>query len=266
MEIPEPVRQQALHPFLELPMPPGFQRVDREQFAAFLHPMPFAQAVEPQGIEPEGVRAAVEEARTLVRAHGRSLLIWIIGSDHSWLGPRLEELGLVNEDTPGFESVENAMALVEPPAGAAPADVEVREIRSFDDFAASSRIGAEVFGATEAMRDQMEAEMQERYEEYTTPGNPARSLIALIDGRIVGTATAALGPAGVNLFGGTVLAEARGRGVYRALTLARWDLAVGRGTPALTIQAGRMSRPIAERLGFQFIGAMDVYVDDFSED
>ena len=57
----------------------------------------------------------------------------------------------------------------------------------------------------------------------------------------------------MNLFGGSVVAEARGRGVYRALTLARWDLAVAQGTPALTIQAGRMSKPIAERLGFQLI-------------
>jgi hypothetical protein len=89
-------------------------------------------------------------------------------------------------------------------------------------------------------------------------------LNASIDGRIVGTAAAGLGPAGINLFGGSVLAEARGRGVYRALTIARWELAIARGTPALTIQAGRMSKPIAERLGFRFIAAIDVYVDDFS--
>jgi hypothetical protein len=265
MEIPERVRRQALHPMSELPLPPGFRRIDRGQFAAYLHHMPVAQVVEPQALVPDEVEAAVEDARDVVRADARPLLIWLVGPGHPWLGRRLEELGLVNEDTPGFESVENAMALVEPPAGTAPDDVEVREVKTFEEYASSSRIGAEVFGVTQEMRDEMEAELPERYEEYTTPGNPMRTLIASLDGRIVGTATAALGDAGVNLFGGTVLADARGRGVYRALTLARWDMAVERGTPALTIQAGRMSRPIAERLGFQFVGAMHVFVDDFSE-
>jgi GNAT superfamily N-acetyltransferase len=61
-----------------------------------------------------------------------------------------------------------------------------------------------------------------------------------------------------------VLPKARGRGVYRALLFARWDFAVDRGTPALTVQAGRMSRPICERLGFQFVDASRVYVDTVS--
>jgi GNAT superfamily N-acetyltransferase len=59
-----------------------------------------------------------------------------------------------------------------------------------------------------------------------------------------------------------VLESARGRGVYRSLVRARWDHAVERGTPALTVQAGRMSRPILERLGFQFITPVRVFVDD----
>ena len=114
------------------------------------------------------------------------------------------------------------------------------------------------------MREEMEAELPKRYAEYAIPGNPMRQLNAIIDGSVVGTAGAGLGPAAINLLGGSVIASARGRGVYRALTQARWDLAVTLGIPALTIQAGRMSRPIAERLGFQFIEAMQVYVDDFS--
>jgi hypothetical protein len=264
MEIPEPVRRQALNPFLELPLPPGFRRVEREHFTALLHPMPFAQVMVPGELGQGAVGAALEDARTLVREHGRFLLIWLVGPDHRPLGPRLEEHGLVHADTPGFEAVENAMALVAPPAGAAPRDVDVAQVETFEEFAASQRISAEVFEMTPAMHEEMEAGLTKRYEEYTTPGNPLLQLNASIDGRIVGTAAAGLGPAGINLFGGSVLAEARGRGVYRALTIARWELAIARGTPALTIQAGRMSKPIAERLGFRFIAAIDVYVDDFS--
>ena len=71
---------------------------------------------------------------------------------------------------------------------------------------------------TAEMLEEMEANLSKLYEEYLTPGNPLRQFNASIDGRVIGTAAAGLGPAGVNLFGGSVVAEARGRGVYRALT------------------------------------------------
>jgi len=49
---------------------------------------------------------------------------------------------------------------------------------------------------------------------------------------------------------------------FRELPMAtRWELANERGTPALTMQAGRMSKPIAERLGFEFVGQARLYVD-----
>jgi len=45
---------------------------------------------------------------------------------------------------------------------------------------------------------------------------------------------------------------------------ARWDLAVERGTPALTVQAGQMSRPVLESSGFSVIAAAKMYVDDLA--
>ena len=69
-------------------------------------------------------------------------------------------------------------------------------------------------------------ELRARYDDYRNPDNPGRGFVALIDGRVVGTSYAAFGDAGVNLFGGSVLPEARGRGVYRALVGARWEAAV----------------------------------------
>lgn len=264
VEISEPVRRQALHPFRELPPPPGFRKVDRGRFLAILHPLPFAQVVEPGELADHEVAGAVDDARTLVREHGRSLLIWFVGPEHRWLGARLAELGLVNTDTPGFEATGSAMALAQRPAGAMPPDLDVHEVSSFDEFAASQRLSGEVFEAAPEMLEEMEATLPRLYEDYTTPGNPLRHLNASIGGRVVGTAAAGLGVAGINLFGGSVVVDARGRGVYRGLTLARWDMAVARGTPALTIQAGRMSKPIADHLGFQLIDTVHVYVDDFS--
>ena len=107
-------------------------------------------------------------------------------------------------------------------------------------------------------------ELRLRYADYRHPDNPGRLFVAELAGEVVGTSFAAFGEAGVNLFGGAVLPEARGRGVYRALVHARWRSAVERGTPALTVQAGRMSMPILERLGFQWIAPVRVYVDELS--
>ena len=54
----------------------------------------------------------------------------------------------------------------------------------------------------------------------------------------------------LGLFGGATLAEHRGRGLYRALVAARARFARARGKRFLTVDAGPMSAPILERLGF----------------
>jgi GNAT superfamily N-acetyltransferase len=158
------------------------------------------------------------------------------------------------------------MALLTPPAGDGGKDVEIDVVESFDAFADSTRVESGAFDLPPEGRVKLEAELEERFAEYTTPGSPLRRWNARLQQRVVGTATAVLGDAGVNLFGGGVLADARGRGVYQALVNARWKLAVERGTPALTVQAGRMSRPVLERLGFEFIAQMPMYVDEFDEE
>jgi GNAT superfamily N-acetyltransferase len=67
--------------------------------------------------------------------------------------------------------------------------------------------------------------------------------------------------AGVALMGGAVLPEARGRGMYRALVRARWDHAVARGTPLLVVQAGPMSAPVLDGLGFERHGQIRLFAD-----
>lgn len=264
--VPDDVRRQALHPFSTLPLAAGFRLVEGPHVFAVLHQLPYPQVIEPRdGLIVTDVDAAIEEARTRVREHNREMLVWLTGPDHPWLGDALAERGLRNEDSPGFESVENAMALLDPPAGDGGEDVEVDVVDSFEAFADGTRVEMAAFDVPPDGQARMEAEMEERFAEYTTPGNPYRRWNARLEEHVVGFAGAVLGDAGVNLFGGGVLAEGRGRGVYRALVNARWRLAVERGTPALTVQAGRMSRPVLERLGFEFIAHMPIYVDEFDE-
>ena len=53
----------------------------------------------------------------------------------------------MNEDTPGFEAIENALALVAPPlAGDVDEAVEVRMMETWDDFYAAMRVVEETFG------------------------------------------------------------------------------------------------------------------------
>jgi len=95
------------------------------------------------------------------------------------------------------------------------------------------------------------------------PGRPVAEAVAVMDGRIVGAGTSTYLDRAVTLNGGSVAPDARGHGAYRALVRARWEDAVARGTPVLITQAGRMSAPILERLGFEEIARMHILIDRF---
>jgi GNAT superfamily N-acetyltransferase len=84
---------------------------------------------------------------------------------------------------------------------------------------------------------------------------------ALLDGRLVGVGRAIDMPDAVALMGGVVLPEARRRGVYRALVHARWRHAAARGTPTLVVQAGALSAPVLDGLGFVRHGELRLFVD-----
>jgi GNAT superfamily N-acetyltransferase len=257
MDIPEPVRRLALCPFHELPPSPDVERVELEGAFIAINGWPGAQVVGIRGDGPSDVGRTVEAARAVARDRGKTIVAWWVPPDQDRLAPALEAAGLANQDTPGFEAIENALALVEPLLVEHVDGVEVRITETWEDYHAGARVVETVFG----MPPVTDHDLRARYDDYRHPENPGRGFVAVIDGRVVGTAFGSFGDAGMNLFGGSVLPEARGRGVYRALVRARWEAASARGTPALTVQAGRMSRPICERLGFVFLAPVRVFVD-----
>ncbi len=257
MDIPVSVRRLALNPFRELPRQPNDEYVELDGAVLIVNRWPTAQIVSVSGRGPADVAATVESTRAVAREHGKTILAWWVPPDQDHLAPALETAGLVNRDTPGFEGIENALVLLGPPVGDGVDGVEVRLLERWEDFRDGSHVAEAAFGMPGVTKEELRA----RYADYLHPDNPGRGFVALIDGRVVGTSYAAYGEAGVNLFGGAVLPEARGRGVYRALVRARWEAAAARETPALTVQAGRMSRPICERLGFVFLAPIRVFVD-----
>ncbi len=252
----------AVHPARELPASPGTEKIEQDGVLFIFFSTPNALLVEPLELEPVGVPVAVAEARRAARERGKRLLAWWIAPENARLGSALEREGLVNADAPGMEAVETAMVLVRPPVGESRPEIAVSSVESFEDFTAARTVSMEVFKFPEAMRAEAISELPQRWNEYTQPENPGRSYIARIGNEVVGTAGAVFGDAGINLVGGAVLPQARGRGIYRALTMARWEEAVKLGKPALTVQAGRMSMPILAKLGFTPVGEIRTYADD----
>ena len=197
--------------------------------------------------EVEDLRAEIHE---ILRGRGRTACSWEVGSHATPpdLDDRLHALGLV-DDAPDPLAI--GMVLRRPP-GAPPPDVEVRRALTRDELVTAERIAAEAFG--DGVKDW----------EPPPPRDSNPIYLAYLDGEPVARASAAVSEHGVSLFGGATIPEARGRGAYRALVAARWDEAVRRGTPLLVTQAGRMSRPILVRLGFEEVCEIRILVDRFA--
>jgi hypothetical protein len=135
-----------------------------------------------------------------------------------------------------------AMVLTsEPPAAEG---IEVRQLETLEEYVESRRLALAAF-ANPDQRNPSDEELAAEWEHAVDP-----RFAAWVDGRMASVGRANYTRVGGYLVGGSTAAWARGRGAYRAVVRARWDEAVRRGTPALVVGAGSMSRPILERLGF----------------
>ena len=116
----------------------------------------------------------------------------------------------------------------------------------------------EAFGATEEEIEESRSLLPKTWQDTVNVMHAA-----WLDGELVAAGTSAPTEHGLLLYGGATAPHARGRGAYRALLHARWQEAVGNGTPALITQGGSMSRPILERLGFERVGEIHMLLDEF---
>jgi len=263
--ISESVRDAALFPEGDLPVPPPehpYRQVRRDGYMVGLFPGQTFGTVSVRSIDADAVEQTVQQARRLLADDGKSRGAWMVADAASpaRLAEHLKEYGMVPFEEPPLEPRFAAMALVTPPEG--DGGVEARPPLTFEEFQASVRLGADVFGIGGQDRAAVEAQGR-RLWELQQQGIALRSFVALVDGEVIGGASVVQGANAGFLSGGYTRSDMRGRGVYRALVRARWDVVVAAGTPALTVSAGRMSRPILERLGFQTVGQVDCLLDDF---
>ena len=197
----------------------------------------------------------VEWARAESRRRGLPLVEWWVGwSVRPSVADQLLSAGLVPDDEPVLTGMTCATAPPEAP------EIEVRPIETAAQYLEAIAVDWAVWEISSEERERRRAVEVGRFDQDYAAGT-AHHWAAYDDGRPVGFGRGIDMEDGVALMGGAVLPEARGRGVYRALVRARWDHAAARGTPLLVVQAGRMSAPVLDGLGFVRHGEIRLYAD-----
>jgi hypothetical protein len=241
----------------------GLTRILTDRYCLLLGPVPTFTTVSRLRFDPDTVSETIAEVRAHVVEHDHREAMWWIGpsATPADLADRLQTHGLVPDERVASEPHATTMVLADEPPPA-PENVVARRVESFEEFFAAGTIADEAFGASEEDANAYEAIAHESFARERA-GHAPRTYLARLDGEPVGVGRAVFAddcPA-VLMIGGAVLAHARGRGVYRALVRARWDDAVAAGTPALTTQAGALSRPVLGRLGFQVTAEQEILLD-----
>jgi GNAT superfamily N-acetyltransferase len=252
------LRELAEYPNSYGPLGPQDERIETDRFTLCLGAGRRWNTVQRQRFRAHEVDDVLDEVRSMLRARGRDRTQWEIGStaEPPDLVEQLLERGLVRDKEP------YAVALLltrKPPPG--PPEIVARRVETFDEFAAAHGVQTEAFGLPEEELAEERAFLAQRWRD-----TPNLMHAAWLHGEMVSAGTSAPTPHGLLLYGGATLERARGRGAYRALLRARWDEAVARETPALMTQAGAMSRPILERLGFEPVGHVHMLLDEFGPD
>lgn len=262
--VSEDVRRFAEDPaaYGEIRPESGLTRIMTDAYCVLLGPVPSFTLVTRLRLDDERVAETIAEVRGIVAEHDHRGANWWVGSSStpSDLADRLQTQGFVPDERPGWEPHATSLVLTdEPPAVPG---IEARRVESYEEYRSAADISHTAFGSSDEDRSEWEAIAEERFR-LERAGHGPRSYIAFLDGRAVGSAAAIIEPdlPAVLMIGGGVLPDARGAGVYRALVRARWDDAVANGTPALCVQAGKMSRPVLEQLGFEAVDEQEVLLD-----
>jgi len=260
VEVDASIRELAENPNLHQPLAAGRELlVDPDgRFAIYLAAGtgPHSATVQRVRLAEADVDATVAEIRALLRKRGRGGAEWELGESCTPIDlvERLSRLGIVTDED---EPVATGMVLAaRSDLQPLPPGISARAVSSLAELVAARRIQNEAFGGSEDTVELAHAEA-----DFASEGKVGSTFLAFADGAPVAAGYASYTPLGLLLFGGATLPYARGRGAYRALVAARAAEAVARGTPVVVTHAGKMSRPILERLGFAPVARIDRLLD-----
>ena len=254
------IRELAENPNVYMPLSPGrelfFDPDDR--FVIFFSTGidPHSATIQRVRMQEDEVEDAVGEIRSLLKDKGRAGSEWELGESCTPINlvQRLAELGILPDED---EPLATGMVLRDSKLVAPPPGVVARKVLTVDELILARCIQNKAFGQQEPT-DEIQAQTDFRHE-----GVIGSTFISFVDGEPAAAAYASYTPHGLLLFGGATAPEFRRRGAYRALVAARSREAVERGTPVLVTHAGKMSRPILERVGFEVVARIDRLLDVF---
>jgi GNAT superfamily N-acetyltransferase len=193
-------------------------------------------------------------AREVERVRGLECEWKLYTHDHpADLGARLAAHGFQAEEPETVVVLDLAQlpaVLRHPPAHT------IRPITDEDGIRELVQIENTVWGDDHAwLGEELLAELQQ-------PGERLLIFLAECDGVPAATAWIRFRPESrfASLWGGSTLPEFRKRGLYTALLAVRAQAAIRRGVDFLTVDAGPMSRPILERLGFVALTGTQPYI------
>jgi GNAT superfamily N-acetyltransferase len=198
----------------------------------------------------------IDEVREWFEARQRREFTWLVGdsSTPSDLRERLLRRGATPDPD---EPVYAGMVLTEPPP--AVPGIEVRPIETLEEYAVVRELGWDLLGIAEDERGELRKKLGIGWDEYQTID--IVNYAAFVDGRLVAAGGIQFTPYGAYLAGASTHPGYRGRGCYRALVRGRWEAAAERGTALVAAQAGKMSKPILERLGFRQIATVHALIE-----
>jgi GNAT superfamily N-acetyltransferase len=231
--------------------PPEAEVVETEDYLLVRYPDHFSNPTQVLRLTSQrSPDEVVEEVLGTVRAWGRpDVLWWLPGDERPAFQQHLVALGARLDETLDVlaRSAQARVDLV------VPADVTVESIRTEEQVREADDVHLAVFGG-QPMPDERVPVVAARNRDEEDSGRGVQ-LLARLEDRPVGFGGAALVDGVLRLWGGSVLEEARGRGVYRALLAERLRWGAERKA-RLALVKGRVqtSGPILRRAGFHRYG------------
>jgi GNAT superfamily N-acetyltransferase len=243
------------------PVRPSAERLERrDAVLTDQGPEPMLRTV--ARLRSEDERALLElisEARHWFTARGITGFAW-------WLGPSSTPASaseLIRADTGRtFEEITATALILDHEPATSKTGLEVREVNTFEDYAAMMHLIRETADRPEADREGLTRRLPQLWDEAQLETHARKSFLAFSGDQPVSAGTLAILASGDGLLAGAATDHSyRGRGCYAALVAYRWRIAKELSLRALVVQASTMSRPILEKVGFTATAELTAIID-----
>ena len=240
-------------------LPATAPRVETDDYLLVRYPDWFERPVQMVRLHTERplgevVAEAVEHARAWVDPAAPAtaqIACWARLDAPAAFEPALRDAGAVLDETVDVLAMD--LPDFDPGVLDLPSDLRLGWSNDFEVMVAAAELGAEVFGGARPERDALAELFPGEQAKYESGGGGA--VVAVLDGRPIGSGGVTIADRDARFWGGAVLPEARGRGAYRALLAERLAYAAAHGAE-LALVKGRVqtSAPILRRAGFSAYG------------